>query len=123
MINNSWESKRYNRYKFPVVVNTDMQNIAYVHPLKQKVVAELYDTFKCTNVKLILFGSSINMRCTVFSDLDIAVYIEDTSVERMAEVSEKIQLLTDWDADIIWLHTLNRTDRLADEIRMGVDIL
>jgi len=71
---------------------------------------------------IVVFGSSLNLRCTVDSDLDLAIKLKDDNVsnEIKTEISEKIQSAYDWNADILWRDRLNESDRILHEIRKGV---
>ncbi len=50
-------------------------NAEYIHPLKQEFVQELQQDFqKDPNVKAaIVFGSSVEFRCSSYSDLDLCI--------------------------------------------------
>ena len=39
------------------------------------------------------------------------------------EISEKIQELTDWNADIIWYDRIDKSDRIYKNILKGVQIV
>ena len=75
--------------------------------------------------ELIIFGSSVNIRCTKKSDIDIAIKLKDNFFKReiQNELSEKIQELTNYNSDIIWLNTLDKSSRLYHNINTkGVKI-
>lgn len=65
---------------FPIVVKTDCKNIYCVYPLKQKVVAELYNiALKYEEIrKIYIFGSTVTGRCNIESDLDICIDADGT---------------------------------------------
>lgn len=96
----TWEQERYRRYIFPVICNSAMKNLAQIHPLRQKQVDAVYRAMQGDpNVfMIVIFGSSLNLRCTINSDLDLAVKLKDghASNEIKTEIYEKIQDACDW---------------------------
>lgn len=63
------------------------------------------------------------MRCTLDSDLDLVIVMNDTSNEAKLDVSEKIQEACDWNADILWRDRLTEDDRVFQEAKRGVRIV
>jgi predicted nucleotidyltransferase len=62
-------------WKFQRVVDEDVLNIEFIHPLKQQLVADIVKAAKLdSGVKTIrVFGSAITNRCDFQSDLDLCV--------------------------------------------------
>ena len=99
-------------------------DMSRIYPLQQQKVANIISAIKDDSRVdcVILFGSSVNMRCTIHSDLDFVVKLKDISTQSKNEVSEKIQEACDWSADILWFDHLSEKDRVFQEMRMGVKI-
>ena len=97
-----------------------------IHPLKQKMINELFQLF--TNIpaisKVILFGSSINIRCKSNSDIDLAILLNenDFNNDTKNQVSELIQEKSDYCCDIIWLNDISKKTKLYENIKMGLTI-
>lgn len=120
----TWEQERDKRYCFPVVCNSKMQNINKIHPLMQKRMDCIYraiaeDKRVCM---IVIFGSSLNLRCNAHSDIDLAIKLKDgcLSTQVKSEISEKIQIACNWNADILWRDRLDESDRVLHDIRKGV---
>lgn len=125
-INMTWEAARHKKYLFPLIYATGLFDSRRVHPLKQKqavAVAELLDGIAEVESAYI-FGSAVSVRCHSGSDVDIAVRISPTndSLFLRARISEDIQLITDWTADIIWLNDEEEGTQLYNNITEGVSI-
>ena len=125
-LSTSWEDKKNYIYYFPVVVDNNNYDVKRIHPLMQKKVSQIYEKLK-TNTdikKIILFGSSTNIRCNSKSDLDLAILLKDDSFtkSKQNEVSEIIQDITEYNADIIWLNTIDLESQLYENIKRGVII-
>ena len=71
------------------------------------------------------FGSSVNLRCTIHSDLDLVVRLRPEFVnnETKNEVSEKIQEACGWNADVLWYDRICNSECLMDNVLKGVQIL
>lgn len=127
VLSNSWDENKDKVYYFPKVVNNDNYPCNRIHPLKQKVINEIYLYIANLDYidELIIFGSSVNISCTKKSDIDIAIKLKDNFFKREVqnELSEKIQELTNYNSDIIWLNTLDKSSRLYHNINTkGVKI-
>ena len=72
-----------------------------------------------------LFGSAVNLRCNIHSDIDIVVRLNDGYVRRDVknDVSEKIQILSGWKADILWYDELLPGERIYSSVLKGVQIV
>lgn len=71
-----------NMWDFPVMEGVSFHNANRVHPLMQRRVQKLlHELGKDQNIRrLILFGSSIEFRCSSTSDIDL--YIEKLDPEK-----------------------------------------
>lgn len=127
VLSNSWVENKDKIYYFPKVINNDNYPVNRIHPLKQKVINDIYlyiDNLESIE-EVILFGSSVNIRCTKKSDIDIAIKLKENFFKKEVqnELSEKIQDLTNYNSDIIWLNSLDKSSRLYHNINTkGVKI-
>ena len=121
---NTWEQVRGLQFYFNKVVDAPDIEIERVHPLQQRYAKKIHDVLvnDCRVKRVILFGSSTNMRCTIHSDLDLLVVMHDVSNQAKLSVSEMIQEACDWKADIVWYDRLCANERIVEEARMGVII-
>lgn len=114
-------------YRFPVIANSEYVDMSRVHPLKQKVIARLGEKLSddINIATIMLFGSSITMQCNLQSDIDLAVRLKDNeaSTDIKNSVSEKIQDICEWKADIIWYDRISKSDRIYHDICKGVQIV
>ncbi len=122
----TWEEKKDKKFIFPIITKDTPYEAKYIHPLMQREVKKVYDTIskeKCVE-KLILFGSSINIRCNYQSDLDFAVKLKDDcfTIENKNMISELIQEITEYNADVIWLNSLEKGTLLETNIKKGIVI-
>ena len=104
---------------FDVIVDSNLQNLNRVHPLKQKDVDVLVTSIsKDTNIKcIIIYGSALDLRCRSFSDLDVYVetYDKDKSIKLPYD---------DLDTEVDLTRDISHTSRLYKEIdRTGLLIL
>lgn len=116
-------------YRFPVIdylKNESGFDISRVYPLKQKVVYSIHEALSGDNrvSSAFLFGSSITNKCHRESDIDLAIKIRpDVDISSAKnEVSEIVQEICDWNADILWRDSLTEKDRVLREILKGVKI-
>lgn len=120
----TWEDERLICYHFPIICNYPGIDMGRVYPIKQKDVAKICSVIKNDNRIdiVILFGSAANIRCTQNSDLDIAIKLKENNVndEVKNQVSEKIQIACDWNADIIWRDRITKKDSIYNDIILGV---
>ena len=121
-LSNSWEENKNKIYYFPVIIENNNYECNRIHPLKQKIVNDIYNALSNNNIieKVIIFGSSVNIRCNNKSDIDIALKIKEEHFNRenQNEISELIQEITEYNSDIIWLNTLDINSKLFDNIKM-----
>ncbi len=128
-LSDSWDQERHNRYIFPMVSLEGQiiwERIREIHPLKQKQANAVYQYFlRAKEIKqIIFFGSSLCMRCNIRSDLDMCVELEKKfcNIDTKNRVSEDLQEICNWNADILWHDTIKKTDRIYRAITEGVKI-
>ena len=91
-----------------------------IHPLQQKNVSRAVEVVRGTGVvRVVVIGSSLNLRCNPWSDLDIVLYGDLDGIQR-AEVEMSILSCLDGEVDILWKQDILATNRIAEEIRRGV---
>lgn len=75
-----------NMWDFDVIIKSDMPDINRVHPMVQSSADALYRAFmKDENIRLFaIFGSGVDIACSVRSDLD--VYVETADTEKRVEL-------------------------------------
>ena len=127
VLSDSWNENKNKKFVFPVIVQTDKYDCKRIHPLKQKLVYEVYKKIVELSIikKAVVFGSSVNIRCHNKSDLDIAIYIKDDLFNRDSQniISEEMQELCDYNLDIIWLNNIKKESQLYNNIiKKGVVI-
>lgn len=125
-IHSTWEEQRNVQCSFPIVVGSDYYDAFRVYPLKQKIAKKVFETFKNDKrvKKIVLFGSSTTMRCTRNSDTDFAIELSKEHINKKTkdEVSESIQEICDWKADIIWMDKINKGTKIYQNIKKGVNL-
>ena len=64
--------------KYKIVIKQPFKNCEYIYPIQQRKIKELVEYLKINkNVKsIIIFGSSVNDKCHIGSDVDIYVILE-----------------------------------------------
>ena len=125
-LSTSWLDNKEKSFVFPLISANSFYDARLIHPLKQKIINELYKHI-CINSsisKVILFGSSINIRCKADSDIDLAINLKDdkNNLDTKNEVSELIQEVCGYKADIIWLNGLSKNSKIYNNISKGVVI-
>lgn len=120
ILSNSWQEKRKKSFIFPLIKENKNYDARKIHPLKQNIVNEIYDIISKdeTIKKAIIFGSSVNIRCNKNSDIDIAILLDDDSfnIENKNRISEAIQIVTNYNSDIIWLNSIDKNSQLYTNI-------
>lgn len=127
VLSNSWQENKDKVFYFPIVVNNLNYQANRIHPLMQRVVNDIYEYVKTNNSieKVIIFGSAINIRCNNKSDIDVALKIKNEcfNIEYRNKISEIIQEISNFNADIIWLNTIDKNSRLYENVcKKGVVI-
>lgn len=130
------KAKHIKYYKFPIILPSSEDkysinesfsfDVARIYPTKQRLVMKIHN-YLCSDKRVgsaFLFGSSVTNMCNRDSDTDIAIKLVggidiDSAKE---EISEKVQEICDWNADILWRDRLDRTDRVLGDILRGVKI-
>lgn len=114
-------------YTFPIVVSRSGVRMEHIYPTKQEIAAKIHDALSPRNdiLSVMLFGSSISMRCTYDSDTDLAIRLNESenTKEKREEISELVQELCDWKADILWFDRISPNDRVYHDICRGVQIV
>ncbi len=86
-------------WDFEVLPGVDFQDCNRVHPLMQKRVQKIINSLKKdTNVKkAVLFGSSIEFRCSSYSDIDLYIekYDQEKPLEKDFEIDCEVDILAD----------------------------
>ena len=114
-------------YSFPVLVKRTGVKMEHIYPTKQKLVASIHDalTPRTEVCSVMLFGSSVSMRCTYDSDTDLAIRLNDSFNTREVrnDISELVQEICEWNADILWFDSLSPSERVYHDICRGVQIV
>lgn len=114
-------------YTFPVIVPNSKVNMQRVYPTKQALIYELHHKLHSDPriTSIMLFGSSVTMQCNFESDTDLAVRLNENhnNNDVKNDVSELIQEICDWNADIIWFDRIDKSDRIYHDICKGVQIV
>lgn len=114
-------------YSFPVIVPESKVDMKRVYPLKQPLVYDLHNKLRANHeiTSIMLFGSSITMQCNNDSDIDLAVRLQPDFIntDTKNSVSETIQEICNWNADIIWFDRIDKSDRIYHDICKGVQIV
>lgn len=97
-------------------------NIDRIYPLKQRIVRDIYNLLRDLDTveELWVFGSSTNMMCNIYSDIDIAYHMKEGCVDNMQD------LLYNCDPngyDLIDLSKVKERSRLWGQIRKGARLL
>lgn len=125
MYQNAIMKRKMEVVHFPIIASDDYVDMSRIYPTKQrdvkKVIDELRGDIRLNSLRL--FGSSISMACNRDSDIDFAVGINDLTNEARNDISEKIQLACDWNADIIWMDHITPKDRIYGDIMKGVVLI
>lgn len=126
ILSTSWEDNKDKIYYFPIVFNNEHYECDRIHPLMQEDINNIYKAIeKFNNIKkIILFGSSINIRCNNKSDIDLAIELKEEafSLENKNKISETIQETINYNGDIVWLNNMDQSSRLYKNISKGVVI-
>lgn len=99
-----------NMWDFPIMEGVDFPNANRVHPLMQNRVNKLIHEFsKDQNIRrLILYGSSLEFRCSSASDIDL--YIEKENPEK------KLEYIPELDCEIDIITNLPSENKLYQRI-------
>lgn len=123
----TWEEQKNVKCIFHALVDIPGVEVSRIHPLQQEDVKKVFHALKGEErIKaVVLFGSSVNLRCTIYSDLDFVVQLKPGYInnEVKNDVSEKIQEACNWNADVLWYDRIYTNERLMDSVLKGVQIL
>ncbi|RKI24609.1 hypothetical protein D7V82_19085 [bacterium 1xD8-6] len=123
----TWEEQKNVECNFRVLADVPKVKMSRIHPLQQKAVKRIHDAIEWDErvAAIVLFGSSVNLRCTIHSDLDLVVRLRPEFVnnETKNEVSEKIQEACGWNADVLWYDRICNSKNLMNNVLKGVQIL
>lgn len=110
---------------FPLVIKDEFVDMSRIYPTKQRIIKNIIDNVRDEQRvdSIVLFGSSITMRCNRDSDVDLAVSLYDPSVSIKNDISELIQESCDYGADIIWMDRITPKDRIYADIMEGLKIV
>ena len=116
----TWEEERNRRYHFRNIYHSDVLTIDRIHPLQQKIVINIIEKISNLGItKIVVIGSSLNLRCNPWSDLDIVLYGHLDGLQR-ANVEMKILSNVDGKIDMLWMQDIKNTNRIIEDIRRGV---
>lgn len=125
-INNNYLNSKRKKYKFNLVESNEYYDSSLIYPLKQVLVNKIVNKYINDNriSKLIIFGSSINNTCTIHSDLDIALLLNEKFNNKLNknDVSEYISEICNYDVDIVWIDKLDKDSLIYKNIMKGVII-
>ena len=122
-------ARKSKNWKFNQVVNENaFKNVNRIHPLKQKMVAQIVDHAKkgISVRRVIIFGSSTRYDCDITSDLDICIdwnqdcYDKEGVLKPFTKnMRQIISSVTRGNADVVDYAYLNKTV-LTDAVENGV---
>lgn len=116
----NWEDERTKRYRFKNIYRAHTLNIERIHPLQQRNVINIAHMAGDLGIyKIIVIGSSLNLRCNPWSDLDL-VLCGDLDGLRRARAEMKILSVIEGSADILWMQDIKDTNRIVEDIERGV---
>ena len=117
-----------NRFYYPIKTSCEdvtAFDISRVYPLQQDNVKAAYNAIKdfdCIK-RVVVFGSSITMKCTEHSDLDLCIELKNPgNVEDMCKVGAAIRDAVDCNVDILWRESLTIESPVLFTIRKGLII-
>ena len=115
-------------WRFNRVVADNIQNIEYIHPLKQKIIVDIVkEAKKDKSVRSIrVFGSSITNRCDLNSDLDLCIEwnldcydSEGVLVPETVSFMRAVAIITKGNYDMVHLQYLTGTV-VENDAKQGV---
>lgn len=125
-MSNARKSKNWRFNK--IVDDTAFLSVNKIHPLKQKIVAEIVDAAKKDSEvkRIIIFGSSTRYDCNTESDLDICIDWYDDCYDKdgvlkpfTANMRKHISMVTKGNADVVNYSYLDGT-LIKDAVKEGV---
>lgn len=95
-------------------------NIKSIHPLQQKNIINVANIAEGMGInKIVVIGSSLNLRCNPWSDLDLVLFGDLDGMHRAA-AEMKILAAVDGCVDILWMQDIKDTNRILNDIERGV---
>lgn len=119
------QRRRDAQIHFPVIAEDDVIDMSRIYPTKQRVIKDMVEQLRgdIRLKSLVLFGSSITIRCNKDSDIDLAIGLKECTEKVKNEISERVQLACDWGADILWMDRLSSEDRVYQDIMKGLTLI
>ena len=112
---------------FKEIYECEKVDMRRIFPTKQLFVKKIHERFEDDDriACIIVFGSAVSNLCNKWSDLDLLVRLKEDAVnlDNKNDISEVIQELCDWNADIIWYDRIDKSDRIYENILKGVQIV
>ena len=106
-------------WTFPVKSGVSFKNAEKVHPLMQTRIEKILKAAeKEPNIKkLVLFGSSLEFRCSSYSDIDLyaETYDPDLNLRFLPELDCEVDLITNLPHDVRLYKEIDRTGLLLFE--------
>ena len=116
-----------NGYLFHTICECPGVKMERVFPTKQRIVKRIHDRFKNDErwSCIVLFGSAVTVKCNPHSDLDLLVRLSEgnVNVDIKNEISEQLQELCDWKADIVWFDRIASGERIYENVLKGIQIV
>lgn len=110
---------------FPVCIeckDNEKHILQHVYPLMQSYVQKIMRSDFSNVTKIILFGSSITMKCNIESDLDLAIQTDTYDLQTFHSVREVIERMISIKCDILYYNDIVAEDQLFAEINKGLVI-
>ena len=110
---------------FPVCIecnDNEKHILQHVYPLMQSYVQQIMRSAFSNVTKIILFGSSITMKCNIESDLDLAIQTDTYDLQMFYSVREVIERMISIKCDILYYNDIVTEDQLFTEINKGLVI-
>lgn len=125
MVGSNWE--RFcmdNPVKHKYVFRSDVPfDLPRIYPTKQEEICKVYDILKSFGVeKAYVFGSATNMKCTFWSDTDLAIGCE-VDWEMRSQLLHELNKVCINGCDIVWLENVKRFTDLNGSIARGVKLI
>ena len=90
-------------HRFPIVIESNCQNISRIYPLKQRQVDALHNMAADFDIvrKIYIFGSSVTPKCNIDSDLDICIDADTSDGMKVFDLQKAVGDICDWNCDIL----------------------
>lgn len=108
---------------FPVIIQGD-DNLKYIFPTKQRDALKAISIAKLDGriKRLIIFGSSVTMRCGTNSDMDIAIDAPDIGSDEFEKIARAFFTGIDSEIDIVHYNSIHSALLKQEIDSKGVDI-